>query len=155
MITGEAVTGGVLGGNRTDLGQAQSPVHHQGGAGTADRQQMPELIDHQSPQQHHDPHGHQTTALLPVGTEEATGKDPAHAGQRGQIEQAVVGDGHQIGPTGGVANPAIDQLEEGEIPPIPGAVLRQGAPTEGDEAPGQIERNELAHADVSFEKRSF
>ncbi|MNE27001.1 hypothetical protein D3C80_1203920 [compost metagenome] len=153
MIAGEAVTGRVLGRNGTELGQAQRPVHHQGRAGTADRQQVAELIDHQGPQQHDDPHGHQATARLTLGPEEAGGQDQSHAAQGDQIEQAIVGDGHQIGPAGGFTQPAIDQLEGGEIPVIPGAMTRQGGPTEGNQAPDQIERYELAHAESSFKKR--
>ncbi|MNH01706.1 hypothetical protein D3C79_609290 [compost metagenome] len=153
MIPGEAVAGRVLGRDGAELAQPQRPVHRQGRAGTADRQQMTELIDHQGPQQHHDPHGHQTTAPLNMGPEEAGTQDQSHATQGGQIEQAIVGDGHQIGPAGGFTQPAIDQLEGGEIPVIPGAMTRQGGPTEGNQAPDQIERYELAHAESSFKKR--
>ncbi|MNG28051.1 hypothetical protein D3C84_1132520 [compost metagenome] len=64
----------------------------------------------------------------------------------------MIGDGNQIGPARRGAKPAIDQPEGGEIPSIPGAMARQDEPTEGDQAPDQIERYELAHASASFEK---
>jgi len=165
VIAGEAVTGRVLGRNTADLGHPQRIGHHQGRAGSLHRQSVTKLVDHQCAQQHHYAHCHQLATTRQIPCKETSGQDQPHTGQHRQIEQPVIGDGHQIGPQSRLPEPAVNGMKNREVPLIPGTMSgqrsptdghqttdRQRSPTDGHQTTDQIAKQELAHGDSPLEK---
>ena len=136
MITGKLSPAESLG-NRTDLGQAQSPVHHQGGAGTADRQQMPELgIDHQSPSSITTPWPPDDGAC-PSARKKQLARIPPMQASAARSNRRLLVMATRSAQRGEWPIQPLTSWKRARSHPSQGPCFRQGAPTEGDEAPAR------------------